>query len=381
MDINNIPVKIVRSHDELRKYRDGWNSLIIKSPQKSPMSSWCWLSTYFELRLKEGEDWFCVVAGTQEKVLGVLPVVVNFKKIFGWSRCILRTPSDNHTIGVDLVVDFEMEKQIIPLLIKYALKGYPSCIYFEFSQIAEHSPTLYWARLNYHKLSINIIEHIGKSSYLPTCLSFNDYRRTLNNKFRSNLNRINKNLNKISTIKFELYVGEDTSTGNLLRMAEVENKSWKGNMGTSILKSKSRFKFYTVLCQRLAKEKWLEWYFLSVEDETIASNLVIRVSDSIVTWKMGYDEKYKKYAPGNLLREHVIQYACSSDCIHEVNMVTDTKWHNNWNVMKRDIFRIRLFPNRPIPYFIGFLPMKLKSIFRGSNIHLTIVGFFKKNNG
>lgn len=361
MEVRSVPIKIIRSHEELRNYKDGWNSLVLNSPQKSPMSSWCWISTHLELRLKDNEDWFCVVAGEPNRVLGVLPVVVSPKKILWMTFPALRTPGDYHTFGVDMVVDEINENIVIPLLIDAALKEYPSCCYLELSQIAEHSPTVRWLRNNKQKISLNIIEEcVGKSAYVFTGTSFEELRRSFSKNLRSVLNKQRRNLNKITALEFENFSGERANQSELYRMATVEDKNWKGTGGSSILSSKSLFKFYLVLCERLAKEEWLEWNFLNTADSTIAASMAIRIDDSIVLWKIGYDEKFKKYSPGNLLLEDVIRSACNLNILSTVELVSDLTWHNQWNVKKRNIVRYKLIPNKLVNYFIVFFAEKIK---------------------
>lgn len=357
------PIRIIRSLEELEKYQDGWNTLALQAPQRSPMNSWAWLSAYFEKRLEKPERWYCVIAGTADNLLGVLPVIVSPGKLLGKPAPILRTPGDHHTIAVDLVVDTECAEQVIPQLIDAALAEQPSYQYFEFSQLVEQSPTLHWFRKNITRIRM-FAEHIGDGAYLKTETSFDAFRSKLSSNFRSNLNKAHNKLKKLSDVEVEFKSGRVADDSDLLHMAAVEDKSWKGKAGTSILKSQSLIDFYSVVCRRLSKTGWLEWHFLNAENKTIAANLAINFAGSIVVWKLGYDEAFNRYSPGSILFERLVQRACKSDEIDEINLMTDMPWYDNWNMERRKYFQVRIYSLRPIPFLFALIPIKLKNILR-----------------
>lgn len=378
--MNHITVSVIRSLQELEEYKDSWNILALQSPQRSPMNSWAWLSAYFEMCLHETESWFCIIAENSNSLLGVLPVIMTPAKITGIPCPILRTPGDNHTIAVDLVVVDKYADQIIPLLIKTALSEVPSCRYLEFSQIVKQSPTRQWLMNNADKVQI-ISECIGVGAYLKTDTSFDDFRANLSANFRSNLNKARNKFKKFPEPQTEFKIGTSDDNSDLFRMAEVEDKSWKGLAGTSILQSQKLVDFYSIVCQRLTERNWLEWHFLSTGKTTIAANMAINFAGSIVVWKLGYDEAYKKSSPGSILFENLIQRCCQKDEIDELNLMTDMKWYDNWKMEKRKYYRIRVYSRHLLSFLLAYMPMKLKLIFRDTPFLRSLYSILKKCRG
>ncbi len=358
-----ITTTIISSLQELEKYETSWNTLALLSPQRSPMNSWAWLSTYFEKRLLKDEEWFCVIAEDSDDLLGVLPLIVIPTKILGRTYRILRTPGDHHTIAIDMVIHQQYEKQVIPLLINAALKKYPSYSYLEFSQLVEQSPTLNW--LSHHKHNFSLVkEHRGNGAYLKTNKTFDSFYSQLSKNYRSNLNKARNKLKKLPDVTIEFKEGTTGGNAQLMRMAAVEDKNWKGDAGTSILKSPELIDFYSKLCHRLARAGWLEWHFLSTAGQSIAANLAINFSGSITLWKLGYDESFKKCSPGSMLLERLIERACQSETIDEINLMTDMGWYANWKMEKRKYYLVRIYSLRLLPVLFSLVPVKTKYLLK-----------------
>lgn len=362
-DGNLIQFEIIRTLTSLAEYEDDWNQLAEQSPQKSPMNSWAWIATYLEYRLRDDQSWFCIAARSRDCLLGIFPVIYTKNITMRISHTTLNTPYDAHTMATDLIVDHKYAEILIPEMIRIAMDEYPKCWYLEFHQLVEQSPTLSWSRNSNIKSRI-IEEFQGVGSYLNTEITFTDIKSLLSKNFKHNLNKARNRLQKLGDMQVEFITGSNASPDYLARMANVENNSWKAAAGTSILQSQELVDFYTRLCERLSKPGWLEWHFLNTDEKTISAHLSIMFSTTLAIWKIGYDDDYKKYSPGSILMEDVIKRACSCENTHEVNMMTDMPWHDNWKTSKREYFKVRIYSLQPNAIVFGLFPQKLKSWLR-----------------
>ena len=122
--------------------------------------------------------------------------------------------------------------------------------------------------------------------------------------------------------------------------------------------------YYTALVQRLAEAGWLEWCFLTGDDQTLAGQMSVRMSGSLVIWKVGYDETYRKASPGSILLEQRIKAAFESDQIDEVNWMTHYSWHEPWRVSRRKYFNVYVSPRRPLSLIFCVWPRRILNLLR-----------------
>jgi CelD/BcsL family acetyltransferase involved in cellulose biosynthesis len=92
----------------------------------------------------------------------------------------------------------------------------------------------------------------------------------------------------------------------LLEAFEVENRSWKGSERTSVLSNPTVWSFYRGQATAIANEGQLEITFLRHEGKAIAFEYGWHAGGVYYTPKVGYDDAFGRYSPGQLLR--VLRY-------------------------------------------------------------------------
>ena len=315
-----LTITVKKSIQELEKYAEQWNLLALNSPQQLPMLSYAWVSSYIEHCLEKDMSWLCLLALDENKLVGVLPLIANTINIAGINLKVFDTPYDAHTNSGDFLVADNYSSVVLPALIKYIKCSYP-----DFAAI----------RLHRSVVSSPVIE---TPYYLPRDVLITSKINRLSKNFRSNLNKAKNKLNKLPELKFSFLREEDADPTYLKKMMEVEAASWKGLEGSAILNSDFLIQFYTTLVRRLYESRILEWHFLSTQEYAIAANLAIKMRDSVILWKLGYNEQYSKMSPGSLLLESLAKDLCSSRAAKEINLTTDLAWYDNWEMLRREYY-------------------------------------------
>jgi CelD/BcsL family acetyltransferase involved in cellulose biosynthesis len=82
----------------------------------------------------------------------------------------------------------------------------------------------------------------------------------------------------------------------------VEDSGWKGEGGSSVLKTPGMFAWYCRQARQLAGWGQLSLVFLRHEGRAIAFEYGYRAKGAYYSAKVGYDPAYGRYAPGQLLR-------------------------------------------------------------------------------
>jgi hypothetical protein len=104
------------------------------------------------------------------------------------------------------------------------------------------------------------------------------------------------------------YNPADDELARLLdRGFEVENRSWKGREGTSVLQTPGAYPFFAEQARLIGQAGELLLVFLELDDRAIAFEyawLAKRVYHSL---KVGYDDAFQQLSPGQLLRLRLLQ--------------------------------------------------------------------------
>jgi CelD/BcsL family acetyltransferase involved in cellulose biosynthesis len=94
----------------------------------------------------------------------------------------------------------------------------------------------------------------------------------------------------------------------LLRLGfEIEDRSWKGEEGSSVLKQPGLFDFTLRQARHYAERGELRLVFLKLAGEPIAFTFQCRSKGTQFCEKLGYDQEFRKYGPGRQMIMRLLQ--------------------------------------------------------------------------
>jgi CelD/BcsL family acetyltransferase involved in cellulose biosynthesis len=105
----------------------------------------------------------------------------------------------------------------------------------------------------------------------------------------------------------------------LRRGFEVEDRSWKGEGGSSTLRTPVAFVFFCEQAKLLSQSGHLLLAFLDLNDQTIAFEYGWQSKGVYHSLKVGYDESYHRLSPGQLLRYLMMEQLFKQDEIARVD--------------------------------------------------------------
>ena len=129
-----VRVETVSSFEELTKYEQGWDELLLLSDLKLPMLSYEWVVSHLEHRLSADQDWLCVLAHDDNKLVAVLPLVISTKSIIGIKYKFAEPP---HL--ADFLIGPDREEKILPLIITHLIKSLPKLFVIDINDVDELS--------------------------------------------------------------------------------------------------------------------------------------------------------------------------------------------------------------------------------------------------
>jgi CelD/BcsL family acetyltransferase involved in cellulose biosynthesis len=133
------------------------------------------------------------------------------------------------------------------------------------------------------------------------------YQRRWSRKHRQQMARHARQLAARGQVRFSLLsqLAPKEVAGWMRRGFEVEDRSWKGGAGTSVLRTPGMLDFFTRQAEELARSGLLELAFLQCGGRPIAFAYGLRGKGVYHSLKVGYDPEYAAYSPGQLLRYHL----------------------------------------------------------------------------
>ena len=129
----------------------------------------------------------------------------------------------------------------------------------------------------------------------------------------------------------------------LQRGFDVEDRSWKGTAGTSVLHTPGAFAFYLRQAELLNARGELQLVFLEHDERPIAFEYGWLAKETYFSPKVGYDREFASYRPGQLLRSKLYEeFHAAHDCrlVDFLGPLSDAT--RRWSNRQYDISRLVL---------------------------------------
>lgn len=353
----------VRSIEELAEHADAWNKLFQQTDKVSPMLSYPWLSAFFQNIVTPPERWLCLFAYEHDQLVGIFPLVASYSyRFMSVSLQLFKLPYHfAHTSGTDCLT-LPGREDILGVFLDY-LNHIPSVFpCFSFKHIPAHYASVKYFSQKDHKMCV-VQKPAGFEYFIRVPKSPDEYFAGLSANFRKNLNKASRRLEQLKNFSFNFCESTRTIRKNTIRFLETENHGWKGLRETSIKNYPSSARMFEMAAERLTSQNMMAFSFIETGDKTIAAQYAMRASRILYTLKMGYDEDYSEYSPGNMLLLKVIEAACQSGCFDELNLISGATKLEKWNVRKRPLYHLIVFPAIPV------LSSLLAWIIRSGKVH------------
>jgi CelD/BcsL family acetyltransferase involved in cellulose biosynthesis len=135
----------------------------------------------------------------------------------------------------------------------------------------------------------------------------------------------------------------------LEKVFQVEDSSWKGRAGSSVLHTPGMFEFYLAQAEQLAQWGQLEIASLELDGQAIAAVYGFSAKNVYFAHKIGYDPRFAQFSPGHALFWHLLERLHADgrwqavDCIGPL-----TEAISRWRPETYTIGRVAVAPRRLI---------------------------------
>ena len=176
--------------------------------------------------------------------------------------------------------------------------------------------------------------HTAMDHFVIDCEKpFDELMSRLSRHFRKELRRCGRRLASLEDVRFETACSDADLELLFEDFLAVEGSGWKGESGTgSAIRLHPRYaSFYRSLARELGDGDGCEINALYAEGRCIAGELSMRTGQQYATLKIGYDERYARLSPGQLLCARTLERCCADPQISHFDQLSDAAWLHVWH--------------------------------------------------
>jgi CelD/BcsL family acetyltransferase involved in cellulose biosynthesis len=188
-----------------------------------------------------------------------------------------------------------------------------------------------------------IVRSLERSPYVVVDGEWDAYLSRRPAKLLRELRRRRRRLHERGSLTFELADGTERLDGLLDEGFRVEAAGWKGQKGTAIASHPATRGFYTSVARWAAERGWLRLGFLRLDGRAIAFDFSVEQGGTLYLLKTGYDEAYRGFAPGMIIRQEMLCRAFSSRLSRYEFLGDVADWKLEWAERSRELDLVQGF--------------------------------------
>lgn len=187
---------------------------------------------------------------------------------------------------------------------------------------------------------------------IDTLGHWSDYEAAWSSKFRTNVRRSINRLNRLGEVEFRRHQNPAPhEVEQLMNQGFViEDRSWKGEQGTSVLRTDGMKQYMIEEARRMAAAGFLEIWLLLLDNKPIAFEYAHLAKRIGYAHKIAFDPDYRASSPGKLLTRHRLRSASEDpkcDLVNTLGVMCPLK--AKWSTRTYFVGRLYASLGDPLP--------------------------------
>jgi len=298
--VNQLQLTTIESVSELRAQAAGWDDLWWRSEAYLPTLRAEPLAQWLE-RFAPQARFLALTVSDEGRLLAALPLVETVKA--GFLR-VAALPGNCWSSSGDLLLDAEADAESPVSLLVDGLKRLPwPLVWLDEVEIDSARWQAFCSALSRAgRIREQHAQYCG--GLIDIDHDWEGYQASWSQNHRHAVRKSKRRLEQAGSVQLLRHAPPDAeSLPDLLRKAfEIENLSWKGEAGTSVLKTPGMFEFFLQQARQLSAWGQLELFFLEHAGRPLAFEYCYVAKGAVGSHKIGYDPAWGKHGPGRLLR-------------------------------------------------------------------------------
>jgi hypothetical protein len=188
-----------------------------------------------------------------------------------------------------------------------------------------------------------VIRERYTSPIVTTNVSLEHFRAATKRRWGAPLERFRRKMKREHQATFHILEQPEHLDLTLERGFWVEGSGWKGAAGTAIRSDPRTEQFYRSVAHRFAARGQLSLSWISFGGEMVAFDLCLLHGQRLYLLKTGFDERYRRLAPGLVLRLSVIERCIERGIAAHELLGDDSEWKRKFADSARRHIEVRLY--------------------------------------
>ena len=301
MSNNSFRFRIINSLEEFEKNRCLWNDLWDRCTASCPLGMSELVA--FHTRsygLKQGFN--AIIVESNGKWVAGLPLAL-VKKAKIIKTAVL--PNSNN-FSSQFLLDASCDRKSVVCELIAGLRQLPAhLLWFEAIRLDSVEWSVFQQCLDELRIS-HEVRVLNRTAVLPLDNSIGELEKSWSKKQIAVIKRRYKKLCEIGKVEFVVCDNENDIMNALPICFEIEDRSWKGEGGTSILK-KGQIPFFTEQAKLLAEKGKMVVYGLVLDGRWIAFQYCLYDKNTTFSQKLSNESEFRQYGVGQILAYLILQ--------------------------------------------------------------------------
>ena len=369
----NMKIEVVSDIESFRRLEPVWDCLLEQSNADHPFVTFAWVWTWWEC-FGAGRSLYILVIKEGERIVGIAPLMLTRKRIYGARLRCLEFLANVHTPRLDLIIAFR-RADAYRAIWNHLMEVRNKWDLLLLCQIPDGSPTLeHFSRFAKENQLPFAQWRCANSPYVLLGSDWQGYFNSLKAKYRANLRRRMTRLTDMGRVSLDILSGEHCD-GALAEGLRLEGAVWKDQCGTSIQSRKEVQRFYTEIADVFSKRGWLRLNFLKLGDRRIAFQYAVCYKNKTFLLKPGYDPAYGPYSPSHLLCLLYLENASRAGQLEFDFLGAEDDWKLQWTRNVRAHYWMYIFSDSPLPSVLYFLKFHIIPELQRKRFYQNLVHF------
>jgi CelD/BcsL family acetyltransferase involved in cellulose biosynthesis len=289
----------LRSTEQLRAFASPWDNLWSRSTTILPTARADVVAHWVD-RLADGAPLHAIGVESDGRWLAAIPLVESrLKRVLKVGRL----PCNEWAWAGDLLLERDASDQALDRLIDALFNLSLPLLWFDGVPLSQPHWQRFLAALDrrgrayshHERFRIGIVDLNG---------DWDSYETQWSSSHRRQMRKMVRRAEELGGVTLDVQRPTDPKVLERVLQTgfEVEDRSWKGRDGTSVLKTPVMHEYLCELAGLLAEMGHLELRFLMLQDRPIAFEYGLVSKGCYFSPKVGYDEDFAHLSPGQLLR-------------------------------------------------------------------------------
>jgi CelD/BcsL family acetyltransferase involved in cellulose biosynthesis len=335
----------LKSVEELRHHAAAWDALWQRCDVTIPTAQAALLEQWLE-HFGHAQRFQAFVVERDGQFLAALPLYT--RRLRGVMMAGVMA-SNEWTPASDVLVDPTAADDVLDTLVTGLTQASWSLLWLDYAIVDAARWQRVFAACERAGLGIDVHEHF-RLPRIDVIGSWDEYKAKWSRNHRQNMSRCRRKLIEAhGPLTLRFFAPRQEELPALLQCGfAIEDRSWKGAAGSSVLRSPGMFEFFERQGRLLAERGQLELGFLDLAGKPIAFMYGWTAKGIFHAFKAGYDESFAAYSPGQLLIHDILERFFGKrshqvfDCLGPVSDAT-ARWQTSDYAAGRVVIAPRSF--------------------------------------